>query len=148
MSKETEMQLDRFQAEAFARGLFALAKADGVHERELALVASFWSDTGGSAAALSELSRQATITPADLAGQLRDAEVRSLFMKTAVMLTWADGEVSAAEAGLVKDFAAALEFSEQQMGQVEAEVKDYLLAHLAHIQNVEAVAEVAKKLAI
>lgn len=147
-AKEESIQLDKFQAEAFARGLYALAHVDGLHEREAALVASFWADTGGSAAALSELSRQATIAPEQLAAALADGEARRLFMKTALLLAWADGGLSAQEAALIKEYSAALAVTPEAFGQIEAEVKDFLLSHLAHIQNVDAVAQVAKKLAI
>lgn len=149
MSKDQDdIQLDKFQAEAFARGLFALAHADGLHEREAALVASFWADTGGSAAALSELSRQSRISAADLASSLVTPEIRQLFMKTALLLMWADGAVSAEELAVIKDYSAALEVTGAAFEQIEAEVKDFLLSHLSHIQNVESVAQVAKKLAI
>ncbi len=37
-----EIDLSRDAVEAMARGLFAVANCDGLHEREMSLIASFW----------------------------------------------------------------------------------------------------------
>jgi tellurite resistance protein len=147
MSLFPEIQLDHYQAEAIARGLFAVAKADGIHEREAALVASFWADTGGSAQSLSELERRDAISDAELSTALSSKAHRQLFLKTAVLLSFADGTVSDKEKEILSRYAGCLGLSEE-LPQMETEVKEYLLGHLSHIHNVEAVAEVAKKLAI
>ena len=44
----SEINVEKHHAEAIARGLFAIAHSDGLHEREAALVGSFWADTGGT----------------------------------------------------------------------------------------------------
>ncbi len=75
-----EINLDRRAAEGLARGLFAVAAVDGVHEAEAALIASFWSDTGGGDQALAELRRGALITPAELAAVLQTEQERRLFV--------------------------------------------------------------------
>ena len=41
--------VEKHHAEAIARGLFAIAHSDGMHEREAALVGAFWAETGGHA---------------------------------------------------------------------------------------------------
>ena len=91
-----EVNLSHGAAEAIARGLFAIARVDGVHEREAGLIASFWIDAGGGGP-LSDLERAEAIKPADLAAALHSDAERQLFIKTAILLTWADGAVSAAE---------------------------------------------------
>ena len=52
-----EIPLTTGQAEAMARALFHIAQSDGLHEREAALVASFWAEAGGSMDALSDLAQ-------------------------------------------------------------------------------------------
>ena len=90
--------------EAMARGLFAVAKADGMHEREAALVAAFFTEAGGSVQALGELERREPITSEELQAVLTTSELRRLFLKTAVLLTWADGRVTQEERELVKKY--------------------------------------------
>ena len=143
-----EVKLERPQAEAIARGLYAVAKVDGLHEREAGLIASFWIEAGGGAGALSDLERSATISPTELAATLHDDQQRQLFIKTAILLTWADGEVSDPERKIVHDFAHALHVDDATMDKLEASVKDFLLAHLVHLQNVEAASAVARKLKV
>src|ERR1051325_12087477 len=92
-----EVAIDGPQAEAIARGLYAVAAADGVHEREAALIASFYGEAGGTPRALAELERREAISGAELAAVLQTADERRLFLKTALLLAWADGSVSPKE---------------------------------------------------
>lgn len=141
----SEIQLDSPQAEAIARGLYAIAHVDGVHAREEALVAAFWADSGGSAQALSDLSRREAPTGEELGAVLGSPELRRLFIKTGLLLALADGHVSDGERALLGRYAEALGLG-AEMPHLEEQVKEYLLSHLSHIQNVEAVAQVARKL--
>lgn len=143
----SEINVEKNHAEAIARGLFAIAHSDGLHEREAALVGSFWADTGGSFHALASLERSAAITGEELAAALGNAPLRRVFLKTALLMAFADGKVSEQESTLVRTYADALGLT-SELSTLEAEVKDYLLSQLAHIHNSEALAEIAKKLAI
>ena len=142
-----EVNLSHGAAEAIARGLFAIARGDGVHEREAGLIASFWIDAGGGGP-LSDLERAESIKPADVAAALHSDAERQLFIKTAILLTWADGEVSAAEKKAVGEFARALGIDDATLDKLDAGVKDFLLGQLVHIQNTDAVSSVAKKLKV
>jgi tellurite resistance protein len=143
----SEINVETHHAEAIARGLFAIAHSDGLHEREAALVGSFWADTGGSMHALASLERGASITGDELATALTTPALRRLFLKTALLMAFADGNVSEQESKLVRTYADALALT-SELAALEAEVKDYLLSQLSHIHNTEAVLEIAKKLAI
>jgi tellurite resistance protein len=142
-----EVELSHSAAEAIARGLYAVAKVDGLHDREAGLIASFWIDAGGGGS-LSDLERGATILPADLAKALPHDEERLLFVKTAILLTWADGKVTDAERKIVNEFAHALAVEPAAVDKLESSVKEYLLEHLTHVQNVDATREVARKLKV
>lgn len=142
-----EIKLETHQAEAIARGLFAIAHADGVHEREAALIASFWSDAGGKFSALSQLERSEPISAEDLGSVLNTKELRHLFLKTAVLMAFADGNVSSQEKKLVREYAKKLEL-DGELSALALEVRDYLLSQLAHIHNTNALSEIAKKLTI
>jgi tellurite resistance protein len=141
-----EIPIDAPQAEAMARGLFAVAKADGMHPQEQALIASFYTEVGGTARGLAELERMPAIAPAELAAALQAGEQRKLFVKTALLLAWADGEVSAAERNRIGEYAQALSVGGEEMGRLEASVKEYLLQQLSHLKNADAAAQVAARL--
>lgn len=147
MNLFNEIALDSYQAEAIARGLFAIAHADGMHEREEALVSAFWAESGGSDAAFSELSRREAISSEDLCRALSTPDLRRLFVKSAMLLTLADGTVSEKERALLHSYAEELALKDE-LPALETQVKEFLLSHLSHIQNVDAVADVARKLAI
>jgi tellurite resistance protein len=142
-----EVHLSHDAAEAIARGLYAIARVDGLHEREAGLIASFWIDAGGGGP-LSDLERAEAIKPADMAAALHSDAERQLFIKTAILLTWADGGVSAAEKQAVGDFATALGVDAPMLEKLDAGVKDFLLAQLVHVHNSDAVSSVAKKLKV
>mgnify|MGYP000013376485 FL=1 len=142
-----EIPLTTAQAEAIARGLFHIAQSDGLHEREAALVASFWADAGGSMNALSELARSGPLSSAELSAVLDTTELRRLFVKTALLLAFADGQVSGKESDLVRQYAGELGLG-GELAHLEEQVKEYLLGQLSHIHNTAALAEIAKKLKI
>lgn len=148
MEFHPEVELSGPAAEAIARGLYAVARVDGLHEREAALITSFWIDSGGGTGGLADLIRRAEIGPAELALALRTPEERGLFVKTAILLTHADGKVTDAERKKVSEFAAALAIDPAQLQKLEAEVKEFLLGHLIHLKNPQAATAVAQKLKI
>src|SRR5581483_118416 len=129
MNIPSEVKIDSFQAEAIARGLFAIARADGMHEREAALIAGFYGEAGGSSQSLSELERREDITPEELAAHLKDQEMGRLFLRTAILLTLADGKVSAQESALVHKYAERLGLS-ADLAAMQGEVKELLLSQL------------------
>lgn len=141
-----EVHIDRQAVEAIARGLYTVARVDGLHEREAGLIASFWIDAGHGAASLSDLERAEPMKPADLATILTREEERQVFIKTALLLTWADGKVTDEERKIVGEFARALGIDAKTLETLEAQVKEYLLGHLAHLQNTDATTQVARKL--
>ena len=142
-----EIQLTHAQAEAIARSLFHIAHSDGLHEREAALVASFWAEAGGSSNSLSDLARRGPLSTEELTAVLDTEDLRKLFLKTALLLAFADGQVSGAESELVRKYAADLGLGES-LGTLETQVKEYLLLQLSHIHNTQALVQIAKKLAI
>lgn len=161
MSFFQAIELSAVEAEAFARGLYAVARVDGVHERELALISDFYqqavagegSYTGSQpgsqgAAVVASLERTGPLEPQALAQILVSGPVRELFLKTAILLSWADGSVSAGERAKLDEFSAALQIAPERKAEVEAEVKDFLLRPLAGLANVGAVSAVAKKLGL
>jgi len=142
-----EIEIRQDQAEAIARGLFAVAKADGVvHEREAAIIAEFYVSTTSVAADLGSLERSPRIEGASLKLMLPSAELRRLFVKTAVLLAYADGSYGSKESVAIAEYAKALEISDKDLGTIEQQVKEYLLSQLAHLANTDAAVQVAKEM--
>src|SRR5687768_15415526 len=122
-----ELDLSATAAEAIARGLYAVALVDGLHERELALIADFYGDTAEGRpehVGAASLQRLGPLDPATLAAVLTEAAPRELFLKTAYLLAWADGQVSTGERSTIDAFAGALEVPAETRKRLEAEVKD------------------------
>jgi hypothetical protein len=141
-----ELDVNALQAEAIARGLYAVAQVDGVHERELALISDFyWSASEGEHAAPS-IERVGGLDPKDVASMLPSAQHRELFVKSAYLLAWSDGQVSAGERAKIAEYAKALDVSAEAQTKLEAQVKDFLMRSLAGLSNVESVSAVAKKM--
>ncbi|MEP6863782.1 MAG: TerB family tellurite resistance protein [Deltaproteobacteria bacterium] len=142
-----EIEIRDDQAEVIARGLYAVAKADGnVHERESAMIMEFFNATTDHASHMAALERQPKLEPAHLAAILGTKELRQLFVKTALLLAYVDGDCAANEKLQITDYAKACELDEAAVANLEAAVKDYLVGHLSHLQNIQGVADVAKEL--
>ena len=143
-----EVHLSHGAAEAIARGLYAIARVDGLHEREAGLIASFWIDAGGGGP-LSDLERAESIKPADVAAALHSDAERQLFIKTAILLDLGRRRRSRRpRRRRCSEFAAALGVDDATLEKLDAGVKDFLLGQLVHVQNSDAVSSVAKKLKV
>jgi tellurite resistance protein len=143
------VDLDGKAAEAIARGLYAIARVDGLHEREAGLIAAFWIESGAGTGRLSDLEREKTpITAEELKAALSTPQLRLLFMKTAILLTYADGVVTPEERQILGEYSAALGVDAATVATLENNVKEYLLEQLAHLNNTDATVEVAKKLGV
>ncbi|MFV8750309.1 hypothetical protein ACNOYE_07140 [Nannocystaceae bacterium ST9] len=119
--------LDPQEVEAFARGLWILATADGVaHPNEQALIREFLADTGNVVSW-----QQATageFGPADVAIALESSFLRRVFMKAAIALVHADGMYTDNERRAIGEFAEALGMSHTEFGELEQAAKRVDLA--------------------
>jgi tellurite resistance protein len=142
-----EIDIRDDQAEAIARGLYAIARADGhVHEREAAMISEFFGSTRDHASHLNALERMPKLDAAHLAAALPGAELRQVFLQSALLLAHVDGTYSPEEQKEIAAYAKACGVDAAALAKLEASVKDYLLGHLSHLHNVGGVAEVAKEL--
>ncbi len=144
-----EIELTEEQAEAIGRGLFAVAKADGnVHPAEAALITEFYASTTENPATLGSLERESQIQGGQLADLLPGQDLRELFLKTALLLAYADGVYADGEKKLVSEYAHSLGVDDAGLTAMEQDVKEFLLAQLSHLENTEAATEVAKALKV
>lgn len=144
-----EIEIRQDQAEAMARGLYAVAKADGnLHEREATIIAEFFCSTAERSSDFGALERAPRIEGATLALMLPRPDLRRLFLKTAILLAYADSSYGANESRLIAEYAKALDVSDKDLALIEQQVKEFLLSQLSHVQNTEAVATVAREMKV
>lgn len=143
-----EVHVSAEQGEVIARGLYALSRVDGHEAREGMLIKSLWLDTMTQKRGvdLKALEMGSDITVEALAKQLNNRELRVVFMMSAIMLTYADGQVSPQEKSWLASCAKAFSMSEEDMKRYDDVVKTQLLSELSHVVNTDATREVAKKL--
>src|SRR5882757_5672333 len=103
--KETDITAG--QAEIIARGMLAVARADGsARPAEIELVKSFYSDvSGGGARHFASLERAPDLTPEVAATALTSEAAVQLFLKSCILAGYADGTYSPPERALIERFA-------------------------------------------
>ena len=142
-----EIDISQSEAEAIARGLFAIARADGrLHEREAGIIAQLYADVADHPSQLGTLERSPKPEPAAHPSELGRKEVRELFIKTAVLLAFSDNVYSPGEAKLIAEYAGAMGIDKAALAELENSAKEYLLSQLSHLKNVDAVVTVSKEL--
>ena len=142
-----EVEINEDEAAAIARGLYAVARADGnLHERERALVSELFASISDRPSDLAALDRQEPIAPEMLALALPRGDQRQLFLMTALLLALCDGDQGSGEDRLIKEYAAAMEFSDAELASMTTRVKEFMLSQLSHLKNVDAAVEVAREL--
>ena len=143
-----EIMLSETEAELVALGLLAVARADGkLHDRELALVQSFYGEVVDDGV-VRRLESEGDIDAAVLAAGLTREPVPMMFVKSAILCAYADGEYHEKERAKIVEYATALKIGEPALVELEQSVKEYLLGQLSHLQNREAALAVAKELEV
>jgi uncharacterized membrane protein YebE (DUF533 family) len=142
-----EIEISDEQAEAIVRGLFAVARAEGgVHEKEKALLMGFYGEAAGSARSLAALENAPDATPEEMAAALSSDALRKVFIRTCILMGWADNSFEGKERELVNRYAKALGIDEAEVAEHEQAVKSYLISSIVKLSNTDAVVEVSKKL--
>ena len=140
MNSHPEIQITAEQGQMMARGLMAVARADGsVDERELGLIRSLVPE--GSP----ELP---DVAPEELAGVIGSGEAGQLFLKSCLLVALADQAYSEPEKSLIARYAEAFRISAEELDVLAQSVKEFLLLPLSRLANVDSVVAVAKKLEV
>jgi uncharacterized tellurite resistance protein B-like protein len=144
----SEQDLTFEQVQCLTSAMYAVAKVDGVHDREMSLIRDFYDGCAGSDAPTLEA----------VVGQGFDIEtaktlfstppLASLLVKSLILLAYADGKYEQVEDELIQEYGHALGLSDEQLSDLKDATKEHLLASLSHVQNVEALTDVAKNLSL
>jgi len=130
------------------RGMFAVAQCDGVHATELVLLREFYSGCQQAAGGLADFDDLVRVpfdaeTACDV---LESAEHRQVFLRSCLLLAFADGGYSSGERAKITEFAGALEVDSAILAELEDQVRDHLLRQVASIQNIDALRAVANEM--
>ncbi len=134
--------------QVIVRGLYEVAQADQVHDTERVLIEEFYNacrqDVGGIADFADILKSRFSIDNArDI---LSTPALRRTFLRSCLLLAFADGKYSAAERNQIVAFAEALEVDAATLASLTDEVTEHLLAQIASVQNIDALCDVAREL--
>ncbi|MFO0728034.1 MAG: TerB family tellurite resistance protein [Myxococcota bacterium] len=141
-----EQELNFEQVKCLTAGMYTVAKVDGVHDREMTLIRGFYQ----SCARAGDPSFETVLAgDFDLAAAKRSfdrPELAKMFVKSLILLAFADGQYAKKEDEVIRSWSGHLGLSSADVDQLLAATKDFLLQSLSHVQNVDALKDVAKRL--
>ncbi|MEY4509367.1 MAG: hypothetical protein RLZZ450_1489 [Pseudomonadota bacterium] len=146
---QKKLTLGLNHVQVLVRGMFAVARCDGVHATELVLLREFYEGCRADVDGLASFEDVISVElDADSARDVLDTdELRELFLRSCLLLAFADGVFSPAERQLLVELATLLGVTPERRAELEDEARSYLLQRIAHIHNVDALQDVVKELA-
>lgn len=114
-----DVDIDAAAAHTIAAAMREVAACDGDHPRELELIEQFDADIPGEQVSEVDLST------------LRTAAHREAFIKSLMLVAYADGRVSEQERDLIRSYSARLGMPEPALTRAFTEVASALLSTLA-----------------
>jgi uncharacterized tellurite resistance protein B-like protein len=141
-----EQELTFEQVKALTAGMFAVAKVDGVHDREMSMIRSFYEGCSRTGDPRLEDVLQGDFDVEKAKALFDRPEQARLFVKTLILLAYADGSYAAKEEEVIRKVAGRLGLAAGEVQALHESTKEYLLSSLAHVQNVSALESVAKEL--
>ena len=134
------------EVKVLTHAMFAVAKADGVHDHEMALIREFYESCARAGDPPLEEVAGGPFDIAKAKGLFEPPEKAQLFIKSLILLAFADGRYAEVEDRMIRDYATALGLPSPVVDGLHESTKEYLLQSLAHVQNLEALKEVRKRL--
>lgn len=118
---QSQADLDAAAARTIAAGMREVARADGNHPKEEALIDAFEADLppGDSEVDLSTLT---------------DASAKEAFLKSLVLVAYADGRVSDVERAVIERYAAALGTEAPSLTRIFIDVASSLLSRFSGVK--------------
>lgn len=120
----SDLTISADDATAIARALYDIAQSDGSHAEEISmieeLVAGLGSDLGET-----DVASLQPITPAALAQQIVDPDLRKVAVQCTVLLSLSDGAISEVERARSREYAVALGLG-AEYPQIEATIQGWV----------------------
>jgi uncharacterized membrane protein YebE (DUF533 family) len=146
------MQLDFFpdqelsfeHVKALVRSMLDVAETDEVHDAEMALIRGFYeSCIRPGDPSLEQVATETERPP--IADLFNTPELSKMFIKTLLLLAYADGVCGPAEEEKILELARELCVASDEMNALRDATKEYLLQGLAHIRNTDALKTVRRE---
>jgi hypothetical protein len=134
------------QVKCLTHALMALAKVDGVHDNEMKLIREFYESCSREGDPRLEEVAGGRYDPARAKPLFETEELKALYIKSLILLAFADGVYAQEEDDLIHEYASAIDVSKDQVASLSEATKEFLLGSLAHVQNIDALKEVKKRL--
>jgi tellurite resistance protein len=135
--------------QVLVRGMYAVAQCDGVHATEQVLLREFYEGCRSEVDGLASFNEVISV-PLDQESArdvLDTPELRELFLRSCLLLAFADGDFSVNERSLIERLATLLAVTPERLTALEDEARSVLVRRIAHIHNVDALQRVVKALA-
>ncbi len=142
----SQQDLDFEQVKCLTHALMALAKVDGIHDNEMQLIRQFYDSCSRAGDPRLEEFAGGKFDPSRAKSLFDTDELRALYVKSLILLAFADGVYAQEEDDLIHQYAEAIGVGRDEVAQLSEATKEYLLSSLAHVQNLDALKEVKKRL--
>jgi tellurite resistance protein len=143
----SEIDIDFEQVKVLCHAMMAVARVDGVHDNEMRLIREFYASCARSGDPEVE---EVTGGDFDVAEAARvfggSHEHEQAFVKSLILLAYADGSFGEAEDQLIRELAKGVGLDDAAVERLKTATQEYLMASLSHVQNLDALREVQKEL--
>lgn len=134
------------QVKVLTHAMMAVARVDGVHDNEMRLIREFYESCARAGDPRLEDVAGGPFDPAVAKAHFDTPELAKMFVKSLILLAFADRKYARLEDDLIRQYAEALGLSGDEVTALHEATKEFLLASLSHVQNLEALKAVAKNL--
>lgn len=141
-----EHDLSFDQVKVLTHGLLAVARVDGVHDNEMKLIREFYESCARKGDPRLEEVASGPFDAARAKELFDTPELARLFIKSVILLAFADGSYAKAEDQLIREIAVQLGLTGEDVDHLHEATTEFLLASLAHVQNLDALKEVRRHL--
>jgi tellurite resistance protein len=142
----SELDLNFEQVKVLTHALVTVAKVDGIHDNEMSLIREFYQSCARAGDPRLEDVAKGSFSIEKAKVLFDSPPLAKMFVKSTILLAFADGEYAQGEDDLIRQWGAALGVSPSEVDALYEATKEHMMAALAHVQNVEALKAVRKSL--
>ena len=148
MSMLTPIPLDLRHVRGIVRAMYRVAQADGVNDRELALMRGFYESCRDEVSGLADFGDviAQALDLAEAHEAVATPELREVIVRSCLLAGWADGVLTDGERAVVAEVARAVGMDDATLAHVEESTKDQLVGAVARVPDTAAVARLRAKM--
>ena len=134
------------QVKVLTHAMMAVARVDGVHDSEMRLIREFYDSCARAGDPRLEDVAGGPFDPEVAKTYFDTPELAKMFIKSLILLAFADGKYAKLEDDLVRQYAQVMGISGDEVTGLHEATKEFLLSGLSHVRNLDALKAVAKSL--